>query len=87
VTTTSISREQHALACERVAAAGLADRITVLLTDYRDLRGRYERLVSLEMIEAVGHQFYDTYFGQCGRLLADDGLALLQAITIADQRY
>jgi len=87
VTTTTISREQHALARERVAAAGLADRITLLLEDYRDLRGRYDKLVSIEMIEAVGHSFYDAYFGKCGRLLEDGGLMLLQAITIADQRY
>jgi len=87
VTTTTISREQHALARERIAAAGLGDRITLLLEDYRDLRGRYDKLVSIEMIEAVGHHFYDTYFGQCARLLEDDGLMLLQAITIADQRY
>lgn len=87
VTTTTISREQHALAREHIAAAGLADRVTVLLEDYRDLRGRYDKLVSIEMIEAVGHQYYDAYFGQCGRLLEDDGLMLLQAITIADQRY
>lgn len=87
VTTTTISREQHALARERIATAGLSDRITLLLEDYRELRGRYDKLVSIEMIEAVGHEFYDEYFGQCGRLLADDGLMLLQAITIADQRY
>jgi cyclopropane-fatty-acyl-phospholipid synthase len=87
VTTTTISREQYDLARERVAAAGLADRVTLLLEDYRDLRGRYDKLVSLEMIEAVGHQFFDTYFAKSGRLLKDDGLMLLQAITIADQRY
>jgi cyclopropane-fatty-acyl-phospholipid synthase len=87
VTSTTISREQYELARERIAQAGLADRITVLLEDYRDLTGSYDKLVSIEMIEAVGHQFYDTYFGQCGRLLKDDGLMLLQAITIADQRY
>jgi cyclopropane-fatty-acyl-phospholipid synthase len=87
VTTTTISREQHALAIERVHQAGLGDRVTVLLEDYRDLAGQYDKLVSIEMIEAVGHQFYDTYFSQCGRLLKPDGLMLLQAITIADQRY
>jgi cyclopropane-fatty-acyl-phospholipid synthase len=87
VTTTTISREQHALARERISAAGLDDRITLLLEDYRDLRGRYDKLVSIEMIEAVGHQFYDAYFGKCGGLLKDDGLMLVQAITIADQRY
>lgn len=87
VTTTTISRQQYELARERIAAAGLQDRITVLLEDYRDLTGQYDKLVSLEMIEAVGHQFYGTYFAQCARLLKDDGLMLLQAITIADQRY
>jgi len=87
VTSTTISREQYDLARERIAQAGLSDRITVLQEDYRDLRGRYDKLVSIEMIEAVGHQFYDDYFGQCGRLLNDNGLMLLQAITIADQRY
>lgn len=87
VTTTTISRRQYELARERIAAAGLDERITVLLEDYRDLTGQYDKLVSIEMIEAVGHQFYDTYFRQCGRLLKDNGLMLLQAITIADQRY
>ncbi|MEP7061017.1 MAG: cyclopropane-fatty-acyl-phospholipid synthase family protein [Betaproteobacteria bacterium] len=87
VTTTTISREQFDLASARIAAAGVADRVTLLLQDYRDLDGQYDKLVSIEMIEAVGHQFYDVYFAQCGRLLAQDGLMLLQAITIADQRY
>jgi len=87
VTTTTISREQQALAVERIRQAGLAGRITVLLEDYRDLDGQYDKLVSIEMIEAVGHQFYDTYFEKCGALLKPDGLMLLQAITIADQRY
>jgi cyclopropane-fatty-acyl-phospholipid synthase len=87
ITTTTISREQHALAVERIRAAGLSDRISVLLSDYRDLTGRYDKLVSIEMIEAVGHQYYDTYFGKCGALLKPDGMMLLQAITIADQHY
>ena len=87
VTTTTISQEQFNLASERVRAAGLEDRISVLLKDYRDLDGQYDKLVSIEMIEAVGHDFYDTYFGKCATLLKDDGLMLLQAITIADQRY
>jgi cyclopropane-fatty-acyl-phospholipid synthase len=87
VTTTTISRNQYELARERIAAAGLDDRITLLLEDYRDLTGRYDKLVSIEMIEAVGHQYFDTYFAQCGRLLKPDGQMLLQAITIADQRY
>jgi cyclopropane-fatty-acyl-phospholipid synthase len=87
VTTTTISREQHALASERVAAAGLNDRITVLLQDYRDLRGRYDKLVSIEMIEAVGARYLETYFAKVGALLKPRGLALLQAITIEDHRY
>jgi cyclopropane-fatty-acyl-phospholipid synthase len=87
VTTTTISAEQYRLARERIAAAGLADRVTVLLQDYRDLRGRYDRLVSIEMIEAIGAPFLERYFAQLGRLLRPDGLALLQAITIEDHRY
>jgi len=87
VTTTTISQEQFKLASERVRDAGLEDRVTVLLKDYRDLDGQYDKLVSIEMIEAVGHDFYDDYFGKCGALLKPDGLMLLQAITIADQRY
>jgi cyclopropane-fatty-acyl-phospholipid synthase len=87
VTTTTISEEQHALARERVRAAGLEDRIKLLKRDYRDLRGRYDKLVSIEMIEAVGHQYFDTFFAKCSELLKRDGRMLLQAITIADQRY
>jgi cyclopropane-fatty-acyl-phospholipid synthase len=87
VTTTTISRAQHELASERVRAAGLEDRVTILLQDYRDLTGTYDRLVSIEMIEAVGWQYFDTYFKACDRLLADDGLFLLQAITIDDRLY
>jgi cyclopropane-fatty-acyl-phospholipid synthase len=87
VTTTTISQQQHAYAQERIARAGLADRVTVLLEDYRDLKGRFDKLVSIEMIEAVGHQYFDTYFRQCGTLLRSSGTMLLQAITIPDQRY
>jgi len=87
VTTTTISRRQHELAVQRIAAAGLADRITVLLQDYRDLAGSHDKLVSLEMIEAVGHDYYDAYFANCARLLKPGGMMLLQSITIADQRY
>ena len=87
VTTTTISQQQYELARERIDAAGLADRITLLREDYRDLTGTYDKLVSIEMIEAVGHQYYDTYFRKCSDLLKPDGLMLLQAITIADQRY
>jgi cyclopropane-fatty-acyl-phospholipid synthase len=87
VTTTTISKEQHALATERVARAGLSDRVTVLLEDYRDLTGHYDKLVSIEMIEAIGHQYLDTYLAKCASLLKSDGLALVQAITIEDHRY
>lgn len=87
VTTTTISREQHALAEQRVKEAGLADKVTLLLRDYRDLEGTYDRLVSIEMIEAIGHQYLDTYFAKVGSLLKPDGMALIQAITIEDHRY
>jgi cyclopropane-fatty-acyl-phospholipid synthase len=87
VTTTTISREQYQLARARVGAAGLSDRVEVLLADYRSLIGRYDRLVSIEMIEAIGHQYLDTYFRKVGELLAPDGMALIQAITIEDYRY
>ncbi len=87
VTTTTISAEQLALARDRVAAAGLEDRITLLLEDYRDLRGSYDKLVSIEMIEAVGWQYFDTFFERCGALLAPDGAMLLQAITIDNRAY
>jgi len=87
VTTTTISREQHALASERIAAAGLSDRVTLLLKDYRDLDGQYDKLVSIEMVEAIGAPYLDVYFAKLGALLKPDGLALVQAITIEDHRY
>lgn len=87
VTTTTISAEQYTLARQRVAEAGLSDRVTVLDQDYRVLEGRYDRIVSVEMIEAVGHQYLGEYFGKLDALLTDDGMLLLQAITIPDQRY
>jgi cyclopropane-fatty-acyl-phospholipid synthase len=87
VTTTTISREQFDLASQRVQQAGLGDRITLLCRDYRDLDGRYDKLVSIEMIEAIGHQYLGTYFAKCASLLKDDGMALIQAITIEDHRY
>lgn len=87
VTTTTLSREQYEYTRQRIEAQGLQDRITLLLQDYRDLEGQYDKLVSIEMIEAVGHRYLPTYFRQCARLLKDDGLMLLQSITIRDQRY
>jgi cyclopropane-fatty-acyl-phospholipid synthase len=87
VTTTTISREQYEFARERVRKAGLEDRVTLLCEDYRDLQGQFDKLVSVEMIEAVGHQFYQDYFRKCSSLLKPDGLMVIQAITMADQRY
>jgi cyclopropane-fatty-acyl-phospholipid synthase len=87
VTTTTISREQHDLAAQRIAAAGLQDRITLLMQDYRDLQGTFDRVVSIEMIEAIGHQYLDTYFAKVASLLKPDGQAMIQAITIEDHRY
>ncbi|MCY4043924.1 MAG: cyclopropane-fatty-acyl-phospholipid synthase [Cellvibrionales bacterium] len=87
VTTTTISEEQYRYATQKVNALGLSDNITVLKKDYRELSGQFDKLVSIEMIEAVGYRFYDNYFEKCSSLLKDDGLALIQAITISDQRY
>jgi cyclopropane-fatty-acyl-phospholipid synthase len=87
VTTTTISREQHDWAVESVRRAGLEHLVTVLLEDYRDLTGKYDKLVSLEMIEAVGWRHFGTFFEQCSDLLEPDGLMLLQAITIDDRAY
>ena len=87
VTTATISDEQHQFAQNRIKAAGLEDRITLLKEDYRDLSGKFDKLVSIEMIEAVGHHFYTTFFQNCSRLLKDDGMMALQAITIGDQIF
>jgi cyclopropane-fatty-acyl-phospholipid synthase len=87
VTTTTISQQQYEAACQRVAEAGLEDRVTVLCEDYRNLTGQFDKLVSIEMIEAVGSEYYREYFRGCASLLKDNGLMLLQAITIPAQRY
>ncbi len=87
VTTTTISEEQHAWAEQAVKQRGLTDKITLLKQDYRDLSGQYDKLVSIEMIEAVGHSHLPTFFATCNRLLKPNGKLLIQAITIADQRY
>ncbi len=87
VTTTTISDEQRSSAVERVAAAGLSDRITVLGEDWRDLRGTYDKLVSVEMIEAVDWRLHDAFLGACARLLHRRGLAAIQAIVIADRSF
>jgi cyclopropane-fatty-acyl-phospholipid synthase len=87
VTTTTISREQHELACQRIKRAGLADRITVLNRDYRDLTGQFDKLVSIEMIEAVGPQFLDAFFRKCGELLKPAGSMVLQGIVMPERDY
>ncbi len=87
VTTTTISIEQYKFAKQKIKEAGLGRQINILLKDYRLLKGQYDKVVSIEMIEAVGYQFYDEYFKIISQLLKDDGDALIQAITIKDQRY
>jgi cyclopropane-fatty-acyl-phospholipid synthase len=87
VTTTTISREQHDYAVSRIRDAGLANRVTVLQQDYRDLRGRFDKLVSIEMIEAVGWRNFGIFFRKCSELLKPGGAMLLQAITIDDRAY
>lgn len=87
ITTTTISDAQYEEAVRRVEKAGLSDKITLLRSDYRDLVGEYDKLVSIEMIEAVGHRFLPGFFAKCGELLKEDGKMLLQAITITDQKY
>ncbi len=87
VTTTTISRQQYELAERRIADAGLSGRIELLFEDYRKLEGRYDKLVSIEMFEAVGFEFYDAFFRKCDELLAADGTMLLQTITMLDQKF
>ena len=87
VTTTTISAEQHQYAIQRVKELGLENKITLLLQDYRELQGKYDRVVSVEMIEAVGQQYLPTYFKKCCSLLDRGGKMLIQAITLPEQRY
>ena len=87
ITTTTISQEQFDLAEYRIREAGLENKITLLLKDYRELEGSFDKLVSIEMIEAVGHQFYESFFKVCQERLKPGGSMLIQAITIADQHY
>ena len=87
VTTTTISERQFAFAQKRIHDAGLADKVTILQKDYRDLTGQYDKLVSIEMIEAVGHLYLDTFFKCCSDRLKETGMMLLQAITLPDQSY
>jgi cyclopropane-fatty-acyl-phospholipid synthase len=87
VTGITLSEEQASYARKRVREAGLESLISIELRDYRQVQGRYDRIVSIEMLEAVGHRYLDTYFATIDRLLAPDGLAAIQVITIPEQRY
>jgi len=87
ITTTTISAAQHDLAKALIVKAGVAHKVELLLEDYRDLRGKYDKLVSIEMIEAVGHQYFNTFFRSCSKLLKENGMMLLQAITMTDQVF
>ncbi|MFA0810215.1 class I SAM-dependent methyltransferase [Microbulbifer epialgicus] len=87
VTSATISEEQYEYARLWVEREGLQDKVTILLQDYRDLQGQYDKLLSIEMVEAVGHEFHREFFSTCSQLLKEDGLMLMQAITIQDQRY
>jgi len=87
VTTTTISKEQYTYVRQKIKDLKLSHKINVLFSDYRHLKGQYDKLVSIEMLEAVGYQYYDTYFKVCSNLLKPQGLAVIQTITITDQRY
>jgi len=87
ITTTTISRRQHDHARELFDSLPCRDRITLLFEDYRNLRGQFDKIVSIEMFEAVGHEHYDKYFGACDRLLRSDGSMLLQTITIQEAQF
>jgi len=87
VTTTTISQQQFLVARQKIAEAGLADRVTVIQRDYRELTGQFDKLISIEMVEAVGHEHLDAYFAACGRLLKPQGSMVLQAIIMPERRY
>ena len=87
VTSLTISAEQHKLAVERVAAEGLGDKVSILVKDYREMEGKFDKIVSVEMLEAVGYKFMDTYFTKCHDLLKKRGILALQVITSPDSRF
>jgi cyclopropane-fatty-acyl-phospholipid synthase len=87
ITSITLSKEQQQLAQQRIAKAGLSDRIEVLLCDYRNITGQYDRIISVEMLEAVGKAYYPVFFRSCDRLLKANGIMVIQTITIPDQRY
>lgn len=87
VTSLTLSVEQQKFALKRVADAGLSERVQILLMDYRDIEGKFDKIVSVEMLEAVGHAYLDTYFSKCNALLKKDGILAIQVITCPDSRY
>jgi cyclopropane-fatty-acyl-phospholipid synthase len=87
VTTVTISKEQSVLARERIEAAGLAERIDVKFLDYREITGEYDKIVSIEMLEAVGSEFYETFFSKCSEVLKPGGRLTLQVITVPDSAF
>jgi cyclopropane-fatty-acyl-phospholipid synthase len=87
VTSLTISAEQHKLAVERVEEAGLNDKVSILMQDYRLMEGQFDKIVSVEMLEAVGHKYMDTYFKKCNDLLRENGILAIQVITSPDSRY
>jgi cyclopropane-fatty-acyl-phospholipid synthase len=87
VTAITVSREQFELASARVAEAGLSDRVTIAYRDYRELTGSFDKIVSIEMLEAVGYEFLPRYFATCARVLAPGGRLAVQSITMPDDRF
>ena len=87
VTGITISQEQFNFATERVKSLGLADRVEIVFEDYRKIKGQYDKIISIEMIEAVGHKYFSTYFGKINSLLKPNGILGIQAIIIPDSRY
>lgn len=87
VTSVTISKEQQKLAQQRVAAAGLTDKVEIVIKDYRDIKGTFDKIVSVEMLEAVGHNYLETYFAKCNQVLKPNGILAFQVITSPDSRY
>ena len=87
VTSVTISKEQQKLAQQRVEAAGLTNKVDIIIKDYRDIEGEFDKIVSIEMLEAVGHNFYETYFAKCAEVLKPNGILAFQVITSPDSRY
>jgi cyclopropane-fatty-acyl-phospholipid synthase len=87
VTSVTISKEQQKLALQRVEAAGLTNKVEIIIKDYRDIKGQFDKIVSIEMLEAVGHNYFETYFAKCAEVLKPNGILAFQVITSPDSRY